>query len=456
MHPVSGCQDPDVTESLNTMYSAIQICTINCALEAGLKGKGKEQVLRKITEKEELNKPSAQLPSLSFCQLSVTGRESLQENSPGKETPDEKITPLSESVTNDYKIDSFSSSSELASGLTLEHDVSSCLLSSSVRDDSYTKSTEKNESSFSSPELFRGSGYLDWKHPKLEEYKPCKNSTILDTSKAVTIEKVLQLENLSEILGSSSENYEKCQRKIGMTLEALCISAGPKYTSNLASVSSICYANVTGKEWMEHMPFSQENFEKDQDNAASEVIFAEKTGPSTTNKTKKNPQKEPEDRGPQVQIKLSSDHLDSEAPFSHHISDLGSIAVRDALLPQPLEPVMEKSFTPPDKQSKGPLTSTPSSVTADFVVDLSPVQNESFGELFPNASNYVNSSEIIPVSSWQESSSNEFPSEICCIIRASPGTRQMRSKDAALNKRYSPEDVPLDIIMKTDGRPQQL
>lgn len=35
------------------------------------------------------------------------------------------------------------------------------------------------------------------------------------------------------------------------------------------------------------------------------------------------------------------------------------------------------------------------------------MQNVSFEELFPNVSNYVNSSEIVPVSSWQESSSNE-------------------------------------------------
>ena len=35
------------------------------------------------------------------------------------------------------------------------------------------------------------------------------------------------------------------------------------------------------------------------------------------------------------------------------------------------------------------------------------MQNVSFEELFPNVSNYVNSSEIVPVSSWQESSSSE-------------------------------------------------
>ncbi|XP_003499432.1 meiosis-specific kinetochore protein isoform X1 [Cricetulus griseus] len=362
-----------------------------------------------------------------WSQLSVTGGESLKENSPGKETPEKKITPLS-SVTNDFKIDSCSSSSELASGLTVEHDVSSCPLSCSDTD-SYTKSTEESRSSFSSPEIFRGSDCLDWEHPKLEDYKTCKNSTLLDTSKAVAVEKVPQLANLSAILSSSSENYEEYHRKIGMTLEAPHISPEPKYTSNLTSVL---------------------------ENAVSGVIFAEKTGPPTIKKTKKKPEKESEDRGLQVQMKLSSGHLDNKAAFPHHSSALESIAVRDALLPQSLEPLSKKSSTPPDKRSKALLTSTPSSDTADFVIDLSPVQNVSFEELFPNVSNYVNSSEVVPVSSWQESSSSEFPSyasEICCIIRASPGTRQMRSKDTAVKKKCSPpQDVTPDIIMKTNGR----
>ncbi|XP_038180546.1 meiosis-specific kinetochore protein [Arvicola amphibius] len=390
----------------------------------GLKGKGKEQGLRKITEKEELNRfrgSSSQLPS----QLSITGGESLQENIPGQETPDEKITPLS-SVTKDFKIDSCSSSSELVSGMTSEYDVSSCPLSCSDTD-SYTKSTEEN--SFPSPELFRGSDYLNCEHPRLQEYKSCKNSTLLDTSNAVAVEKVAQLADLSAILSSSPENYEECHRKIEMTLEAPHISSEPKYTPNLASVV---------------------------ENATSEVIFAEKTGPPTTKKAKKKPEKKSEDSGLQVQAKLSSGCPDSKAPFSHYSSALESIAVKDLLLPQPLEPVSKKSSTSPDKQNKALLTSTPSSDTADFVIDLSPVQNVSFEELFPNVSNYVNSSEIVPVSSWQESSSNEFPSyapEICCIIRASPGTRRMRSKEAAVKKRYSPPtDVPPDIIMKTNGR----
>uniref|UniRef100_A0A8C6GGT4 Meiotic kinetochore factor n=1 Tax=Mus spicilegus TaxID=10103 RepID=A0A8C6GGT4_MUSSI len=392
----------------------------------GLKGKGKEQGLRKITEKKELSRltgSSSQQPS----PLSVTGGEHLQENSPGQETPEEK-TPPCETVTDTFEMDSLLSSTELVSGPAEQDDFSSCLPSCSDAE-LHTESTDERGSSFPSPELFRGSDCLDWEHPKLEDYMFYKNSTLLDTSKAVVIEKAPQFANLSAVLSSSSKNYEKRHRKIGMTLAAQHLSPEPKYASNLASVV---------------------------DNAASEVVFAEKTGPPTIEKTQKKPENESEDSGPLVQTKLSSGHPDNKALCSPLSSALESTAVRYTLLPQPLEPVLKKGCILPDKQSKALLTSTPSSDIAEFVIDLSPVQNVSFEELFPNVSNYVNSSEVVPVSSLQESSSNEFSpntSEICCIIRSSPGTRQMRRKDPAVKNRCSPpKDVPLDIIMKTNGR----
>ena len=43
--------------------------------------------------------------------------------------------------------------------------------------------------------------FSDWECPMLEENVICKNSTLLDTSKAVAIEKAPQFSNLSAILG---------------------------------------------------------------------------------------------------------------------------------------------------------------------------------------------------------------------------------------------------------------
>jgi len=297
------------------------------------------------------------------------------------------------------------------SGLSVQHGISSSLLSYSFTD-SYTeyKSFEESLSSFPSPELFRGSDYLDWEYPKLEEHMRCKNSTLLDTSKAVSIEKVPQFSNLSAILGMPSEDYQKCHREIVMMLADQSTSPKPKSTSHSES-----------------------------DNTACEVLLAEKIYPSAPEKTKKKPEKDPEPRDTNFQTKLSSHHLKIKVPSGRSITKVP--------LSQPLEPTLRTNSSIPDKKSRGLLTSTPSSQSAGLVIDLSSVQRASFEELFPNVSNYVNSNEIVPVSNLQENSSNEVPSntsEICCIIRATPGTRQMKSKGVIVKKKkYSPpKDIP--------------
>ncbi|XP_012413397.1 meiosis-specific kinetochore protein [Trichechus manatus latirostris] len=343
----------------------------------GLKGKRKAaQGLPKVVEKAERSRRGGSGSRLLSTQLRVTGEKSLKENSTSEETQDEKSPPLTESVT-DLQVDSSSSNSELVSGLSLQHDISSSLLSYSVTD-SYTEcnSFEESLSSFSSPELFRASGYLDREYPKLEERMQCRNSTLLDSSKAVAVEKAPQFSNLSAILGTSSEDYQKCYRKTAMTLADQNLFPEPKSTSNLES-----------------------------DNAACEVLLAEKTCPPAPEKTKKK----------------------------------------------------KTNPTIPDKKRRGLLTSTPSSQTGGFVIDLSSVQKASFEELFPIVSNYVNSNEIVPMSSLQEDSSYEIPSntsEICCIIRASPGTRQVKIKGVTVKKKkYSPcKGIPQDIIINTNGR----
>uniref|UniRef100_A0A673U7G3 Meiotic kinetochore factor n=1 Tax=Suricata suricatta TaxID=37032 RepID=A0A673U7G3_SURSU len=335
--------------------------------------KGEAPCLPKISEKAEWSGRGVSRSRPRSTQLRVTEQKGLRGKSASEEARDQKMAPLSESVTDDLQVDSSSSSSELVSGLSLPRDISSSLLSYSFTD-SYTehKSLEESLSSFPSPELFRGSDYLDWECPRLEEHMHCKNSTLLDTSKAVAIEKVPQFSNLSAIIGSSSEDYQKCHREIVMTLADQNISSKPKSTSHSESDNAIC-----------------------------EVLLAEKTYPSAPEKTKQK----------------------------------------------------STNSSTPDKKSRGLLTSTPSSQAADLVIDLSSVQRASFGELFPNVSSYVNSNEIVPMSSLQENVSNEFPSnksETCCIIRATPGTRQVKNKGVVVKKKkYSlPKDIPQDIIIK--------
>nr|XP_051700148.1 meiosis-specific kinetochore protein isoform X2 [Oryctolagus cuniculus] len=396
------------------------------------KGKGKLRGLQKIAEKAEGSPRGGSGAGLPSAQLRVTGEQSLQEDSPREQTQAAKTAALGESLTDDLQVDSSSSSSELMSALNLQHDSSSSLLSCSVTE-SYEecKSFEESLSSFSSPELFRGSDYLVWERPKVEEHMLCKNSTLLDTSNAVAIEKMPHFSELSAILGTSSEDYQKCCIKKGMMLADQSIPSKPKYTSDSKS-----------------------------DNAACEVLLAEKTCPSSSEKAKKKPEKDSEHKDTNFQTKLNSPHVEIKDSSSCPSSTLESNAGRSltkVLLPQPLESALKINSSTTDKKSTDLLTSTPSSATAVFVIDLSSVQKASSEELCPNVSNYVNSNEIVPVSSLQENSSNEFPSntsEMCCIIRASPGTRQVKSKGITVKKKkYSPpKDIPQDIITKTNRK----
>ncbi|XP_055404115.1 meiosis-specific kinetochore protein isoform X4 [Bubalus kerabau] len=392
-----------------------------------LKRNGKTRGLQRIAEKSERSGQGGGSSRPPSTELRVTGEQNLHENSTSEETQDEKIALLSESVTDDLQADSSSSNSKQVTGLSLQHDISGSLLSYSFTDSSTEyKSSEENLSSFPSPELFRGSDYLEWEHPMLEENMPCKNSTLLDISKAVAIEKVPEFSNLSAILGTSSEDYQKCHRKVMTMLADQSISPEPKAES---------------------------------DNASCRVLLAEKNYPSTPGEKKEKPEKDPEPRDTNFQTTLSSRHLKIKVPSSHQRSVVESSAgksVAEVLLPQPLKPALNTQSSTSDKKSRGLLTSTPSSQTPGLVIDLSSVQKASFEELFPNVSNYVNSDEIVPVSTLQDNSSNEVPSnasEICYIIKASPGTRQVESKGIIVKKKYSlPEDIPQDIIIKTSGR----
>ncbi|XP_006873009.1 PREDICTED: uncharacterized protein DDB_G0271670-like [Chrysochloris asiatica] len=301
-----------------------------CRLLAGLKGKRKARGLPKVMEKEEHSGPGESGCGSLSIQLRVTGEEHLKANSSSEESQEENA-PLSESVTDCLQADSSSSNSELISGLSFQHDSSSSLLSHSITD-SYTEcnSFEESLSSFPSPELFRGPGYLDLEHLKLEDHMQYRNSTLLDSSKAVAIEKAPQFSNLSAILGASSEDYQKCHKRTVVALADQNLFSESKSTSNLETANASC-----------------------------EVLLAEKTCPPAPEKTKKK----------------------------------------------------KTNSTVPDKKSRGLLTSTPSSQTSSFAIP------------------------------------SNTP-EMCCIIRASPGTRKAKIKAVTVKKKYSPcKDIPQVGIM---------
>ncbi|EPY81672.1 hypothetical protein CB1_000719022 [Camelus ferus] len=133
------------------------------AAATGLKRKGKTHGLPKIKEKAERSGQGGSSSGPLSTRLRGTGEKSLQENSTSAEAQDEKIAPLNESETYYLQVDSSSSNSELTS---------------------------------------------DREYPKLEENLLCKNSTLLDTSKAVAIEKAPQFPDLSAILGPQDYDAE--------------------------------------------------------------------------------------------------------------------------------------------------------------------------------------------------------------------------------------------------------
>ncbi|XP_060042373.1 meiosis-specific kinetochore protein [Erinaceus europaeus] len=401
----------------------------------GLKGRGAlAGGLQKIREKAEQSGQASGASEAPSIQLKLTGEKSPH-NTTSEETRDEDTAPLSESETDDLQVECSSLNSEVASGLSTKHDISSSLLCYSVTDTCATEqsadcnSFEESLSNFPSPELFRGSDYLDWGCSRLEEHVLCKNSTLLDTSKAIAVEKASQFSNLSAILGVTSEDYQKCQRQMS-TRNTKGYHLGPQQGKARPTLGTYQTTEIEIKEKQREAEMPQncptihatspsavvlpcgcgaqpKDFE--QNTSTCEILLTGKTYPSTPEKTKKK----------------------------------------------------NINFNIPDKKSRGLLTSTPSSKTSGLIIDLSSVQKASFEELVPNVSNYVNSDEIVTVSSLQGNSPNEVPSsppELCCIIRASPGTRQMKTKRVvAKKKKYSPpKDFPEDIIIKTNGRTLQL
>ncbi|XP_077182988.1 meiosis-specific kinetochore protein [Paroedura picta] len=94
---------------------------------------------------------------------------------------------------------------ENSSEMTLPTGVSDFLLE--CLDSSIEADTEYGDgpNSFSSPEAFRDDSDLEGTCANLKEYFGCKNSTLLDTSKAINIDKIPPLPSFSKIFENSLE-----------------------------------------------------------------------------------------------------------------------------------------------------------------------------------------------------------------------------------------------------------
>ncbi|XP_068920923.1 LOW QUALITY PROTEIN: meiosis-specific kinetochore protein-like [Petaurus breviceps papuanus] len=141
----------------------------------------------------------------SSMQLNVVHQKNLQKSHINEDSKSMNSLAQKESMTDDdLQGESNPNNTQISSGITSSSNISSSLLrSSDMNFHIETTSFEDSLSSFPSPEIFRGGKFLDISDSTSEDYLKFKNSTFLDTSRAVAIENMQQFSNLSPILDNS-------------------------------------------------------------------------------------------------------------------------------------------------------------------------------------------------------------------------------------------------------------
>ncbi|KAM6475150.1 meiosis-specific kinetochore protein isoform 3-T3 [Liasis olivaceus] len=293
--------------------------------------------------------------------------------------------------------------SETTSGMTLPTGVSDflldCLDVETTLDCSYTKTIDST-STYSSPEIFRDeTGLEDTASP--ETHLACRNSTLLDTSKAINIDKMPQLPNLSKILdttlgvqGQSITRKQTKQELLSESTNTSAVVAGKQVYKILSANEKIC---------------------KSQPSGASLLLPEQK---------KKAKDQQPVKRKYRKKIKFgnvcsfSSPHVLHSTGKSNSKKMCGIVASK-----------------PPD---------------ADML-DLLSVHEASVHDncLVYKNSPKVNSEAIVPLSPQRTIHQCLYsPPEICSIIKASPGFRPLKVLQHPTNRKtvFLPSEATEDII----------
>ncbi|XP_035194634.1 meiosis-specific kinetochore protein isoform X2 [Oxyura jamaicensis] len=172
-----------------------------------LKGKSSMKTLPKIKENLEVTEVSHS--SNQSMQVNVKETPSLEKN---EENIEDSTVPLKESLIISFESRDSLKSADVTSdtGMTLPTGVSTFLLECLDTDSTEDYNTAASESlnSCPSPETFRDEEGLERSNPYFEDFVKYKNSTLLDSSKAVTIDKIPQISNLSAILEPVLEDFQ--------------------------------------------------------------------------------------------------------------------------------------------------------------------------------------------------------------------------------------------------------
>ncbi|XP_038595994.1 meiosis-specific kinetochore protein isoform X7 [Tachyglossus aculeatus] len=339
-----------------------------------LKGKLKVKALPKVKENAELTQLD-ETPSTSQRSIIV------QLNITEKMTMEENIEDAKNKVLQkESKMDSSESKESLRSsptttGMTTTIDTPSFL---NFSDSDFSEDSEDNLSSFPSPEVFREADCIDFDDSNAQNCLKYKNSTLLDTSTAVAIEEVQQFSNLSAIRGKKDCKISPAEEKTPDTKSRVCSSAPAR--------------------------------------------------------PKKKPRTHSEPR---------NTHFKTRINFSHDLKTKTPCNQRSAtqVTPSTSAEMLPANHLESKMKNKRLRSSTPCSKAGDLVLNLSPVKKSSLEEeLLPNVSCFINSDEIVPASLNSEvGPPYQIPPnapEICCILRASPGTRMGKIKYVTKKKSH--------------------
>ncbi|KAG6941132.1 meiotic kinetochore factor, partial [Chelydra serpentina] len=346
------------------------------------KGNPNVKALPKIKENSEVTKTNKSSSDQSD-QLNDEKITGMEEN---EDIREKSTMLLRESLHINSESKESLRNSDTTSGMSLPTGVSTFLLHC-LDMDSSTESTD-SMNSCPSPEIFRDEDSLDRNNSNPEEFLKYKNSTLLDTSKAVTIDKMPQLSNLSEILEAISEGQDQY---VGRDSPSKC----NKDSSELMSVSTV----VAGKQvckivsTMEKTPDIKINTFSSLPARPKRQLDSQTSNPKNMKCRKK--------------VKFSS-LLKSETSSCHQlVSPAERISTKSheltaEVLPskQPAIEMEMNSKVLITEKNRQLLTSTAYFQPEELEFNLSPVHKASFGEdLFLNSTGpYVNSEEIVPAS----------------------------------------------------------
>ncbi|XP_066053266.1 meiosis-specific kinetochore protein isoform X2 [Chamaea fasciata] len=414
---------------------------------ACLKKKFSGKNLPKIKEKVEYTEESS---SCNQSSNQVTARETTDFKIK-EEEPEESSVPLKESIIMNFESRGSSKNAEVTSSteITLPTGVSTFLIEC-LDEDSAADFTAASDSlkTYSSPETFRDDDLerCNFYSVDLGKYK---NSTLLDSSNAVTIDKIPQISNLSAILEPAPEDFpDRCNRRKR--------PSAYYYTSSASSIS----ATLAGKKLCKITAARERTPDLKSGMRCSSPLGPESKHDNQTPKAKRSKKRasclNPLEEG-------SSSFRQLDAPENTSARSKGFTTV---LPTKPTDAVVQMTSTMLIMEENKVLNNPGHALPLELDLSLSPVCKASPGEdLFLNTTGpFVNSEEIVPASLSSEKEivpqspeENDIlkplcdRQEICSIIRLSPGQRpsQLQQVPVKVKKFFLPKGVPEDTITST-------